>query len=121
MEYIMAEAHMSGAPYMYSVAKKIWSSIHPRNLGSHVIIYPSDRLSIQPRPQGFSVKKWVGREKALGSAGHVYSLNIPEKLIYMQPAGFALREGSSNGKINNNIANYVNIFVCVRFKSLRSI
>ena len=52
----------------------------------------------QPRPQGFSFKKWVGREKALASAGHVYSLNIPEKLIYMQPAGFALTEGSNNGK-----------------------
>ena len=52
----------------------------------------------QPRPQGFSLKKWVGREKALQSAGHVYSLNIPEKLIYMQPAGFALTEGSNNGK-----------------------
>ena len=26
---------------------------------------------IQPRPQGFSLKKWVGREKALASAGHV--------------------------------------------------
>ena len=37
----------------------------------------------QPRLQGFSLKKWVGREKALASAGHVYSLNIPEKLIYM--------------------------------------
>ena len=44
----MAEAHTSGAPYMYSVAKKIWSSIHPRNLGSHVTIYLSDRLSIHP-------------------------------------------------------------------------
>ena len=52
----------------------------------------------QPRPQGFSLKKWVGREKALASAGHVYSLNIPEKLIYMQPAGFALTEGSNNEK-----------------------
>ena len=54
----------------------------------------------QPRPQGFSLKKWVGREKALASAGHVYSLNIPEKLIYMQPAGFALTEveRSNNGK-----------------------
>ena len=30
----------------------------------------------QPRPQGFSLKKWVGREKALASAGHVSSLNI---------------------------------------------
>ena len=54
----------------------------------------------QPRPQGFSLKKWVGREKALASAGHVGSLNIPEKLIYMQPAGFALTgvERSNNGK-----------------------
>ena len=56
------------------------------------------RRMIQPRPQGFSLKKWVGREKALASAGHVYSLNIPEKLIYMQPAGFGLTEGSNNGK-----------------------
>ena len=54
--------------------------------------------SSQPRPQGFSPKKWVGREKTLASAGHVYSLNIPEKLIYMQPAGFALTEESNNGK-----------------------
>ena len=54
----------------------------------------------QPRPQGFSLKKWVGREKALASAGHVHSLNIPEKLIYVQPAGFALTEveRSNNGK-----------------------
>ena len=54
----------------------------------------------QPRPQGFSLKKWVGREKALASAGHVHSLNIPKKLIYMQPAGFALTvvERSNNGK-----------------------
>ena len=55
---------------------------------------------VRPRPQGFSLKKWVGREKALASAGHVYSLNIPEKLIYMQSAGFALTEveRSNNGK-----------------------
>ena len=54
----------------------------------------------QPHPQGFSLKKWVGWEKALASAGHVHSLNIPEKLIYMQPAGFALTEveRSNNGK-----------------------
>ena len=43
-------------------------------------------------PRAFPLKKWVGREKALASAGHVHSLNIPEKLIYMQPAGFALTE-----------------------------
>ena len=28
-------------------------------------------IARQPRPQGFSLKKWVGREKALASAGHV--------------------------------------------------
>ena len=65
--------------------------------GIHLARYPSVE---QPRPQGFSLKKWVGREKALASAGHVHSLNIPEKLIYMQPAGFALTEveRSNNGK-----------------------
>ena len=31
----------------------------------------NDHALIQPRPQGFSLKKWVGREKALASAGHV--------------------------------------------------
>ena len=30
-----------------------------------------DPTKRQPRPQGFSLKKWVGREKALASAGHV--------------------------------------------------
>ena len=51
-------------------------------------------------PRAFPFKKWVGREKALASAGHVHSLNIPEKLIYMQPADFALTEveRSNNGK-----------------------
>ena len=55
-------------------------------------------------PRAFPLKKWVGREKALASAGHVHSLNILEKLIYMQPfmqpAGFALTEveRSNNGK-----------------------
>ena len=52
----------------------------------------------QPRPQGFSLKKWVGREKALASVGHVHSLNIPEKLIYMQPAALTEVERSNNGK-----------------------
>ena len=57
-------------------------------------------IPCQPRPQGFSLKKWVGRKKALASAGYVHSLNILEKLIYMQPAGFALTEveRSNNGK-----------------------
>ena len=66
----------------------------------HMIILGKSLLQIfcQPRPQGFSLKKWVGREKALASAGHVYSLNILTKLIYMQPAGFALTGGSNNGK-----------------------
>ena len=42
----------------------------------------------------------MGWETALASAGHVHSLNIPEKLIYVQPSGFALTEveGSNNGK-----------------------
>ena len=73
----------------------------------------------QPRPQGFSLKKWVGREKALASAGHVHSLNIPEKLIYMQPAGFVLTEVERSNDIYRDL--YVNIFASVRFKSLRSI
>ena len=47
---------------------------------------PNDAVD-QSRPEGFSLKKWEGREKALASAGHVHSVNIPEKLIYMQPAG----------------------------------
>ena len=42
----------------------------------------------------------MGREKALASAGHVHSLDIPEKLIYMQPASFGLTEveWSNDGK-----------------------
>ena len=55
-------------------------------------------IMYQPRPQGFSLKKWVGRENALASAGHVQNLNIPEKLIYMQPAGFAPTEGERSNK-----------------------
>ena len=72
-----------------------WSSILGERLEN-----PHQLQSRQPRPQGFSLKKWVGREKALASAGHVHSLNIPEKLIYMQPVGFALTEveRSNNGK-----------------------
>ena len=38
-------------------------------------LYPSNskiyERGPQPRPQGFSLKNWVGREKALASAGHV--------------------------------------------------
>ena len=52
-------------------------------------------------PRAFPLKNgWGGKLKALASAGHVYSLNIPEKLIYMQPDGFALTEveRSNNGK-----------------------
>ena len=76
----------------YSVVRNFCGIKFPPVLESYIQTHP------QPRPQGFSLKKWVGREKALASAGHVYSLNIPEKLIYMQPAGFALTEGSNNGK-----------------------
>ena len=73
---------------------------------------------LQPRPQGFSLKKWVGREKALASAGHVHSLNIPEKLIYMQPAGFVLTEVERSNDIYRDL--YVNIFASVRcFKFMK--
>ena len=98
--------------------KKIHSSkiFHTPSLRLFLMVRP---LHGQPRPQGFSLKKWVGREKALASAGHVYSLNISEKLIYMQPAGLRWQKGATTE--NNNIANYINIFACVRFKSLRSI
>ena len=29
-------------------------------------------MMMQPRPQGLSLKKWVGREKVLASPGHVH-------------------------------------------------
>ena len=32
--------------------------------------------SFQPRPQGFSLNKWVGREKALASAGHLSFISL---------------------------------------------
>ena len=43
----------------------------------------------QPRLQGFSLKKWVGREKALASADHVALLNI--YIYFSRPTHF-LRE-----------------------------
>ena len=51
-------------------------------------------------PRAFPLKNGRGGKKAVASAGHVHSLNIPEKLIYMQPAGFELTEveGSNNEK-----------------------
>ena len=85
VDYFRTNEHFNGAK------KK-------KKLISKTLMVRLTGLGVQPRPQGFSLKKWVGREKALASAGHVYSLNIPEKLIYMQPAGFALTEGSNNGK-----------------------
>ena len=78
--------------------EQVNTSMVEKKLISKTLMVRLTGLGVQPRPQGFSLKKWVGREKALASAGHVYSLNIPEKLIYMQPAGFALTEGSNNGK-----------------------
>ena len=87
--------------------------------GILIQMYTTYHIQEQPRPQGFSLKKWVGREKALASAGHVHSLNIPEKLIYMQPAGFVLTEVERSNDIYRDL--YVNIFASVRFKSLRSI
>ena len=79
-----------------------WDKLHEKDQ-PELCFHPFHQRSFmphcsQPRPQGFSPQKWVGREKALASAGHVYSLNIPEKLIYMQLAGFALTERSNNGK-----------------------
>ena len=47
---------------------------------------------------GLFPQKMGGAGIGWASAGHVYSLNIPEKLIYMQPAGFGRTEGSNNGK-----------------------
>ena len=32
--------------------------------------------SFKPRPQGFSLNKWVGREKALASAGHLSFISL---------------------------------------------
>ena len=78
--------------------EQVNTSMVEKKLISKTLMVRLTGLGVQPRPQGFSLKKWVGREKALASAGHVYSLNIPEKLIYMQPAGFALTEGSNNGE-----------------------
>ena len=78
--------------------EQVNTSMVEKKLISKTLMVRLTGLGVQPRPQGFSLKKWVGREKALASAGHVYSLNIPEKLIYMQPAGFALAQGSNNGK-----------------------
>ena len=82
-------------------AKQTGAANHVYCLHTTVLVQRVNRNQAkQPRPQGFSLKKWVGREKALASAGHVHSLNIPEKLIYMQPAGFALAEVErrNNGK-----------------------
>ena len=41
-------ARASGAP-LSPIIKKIWLSVHPKNVGSHVTVRPSDRPS---RPQG---------------------------------------------------------------------
>ena len=93
---------VSSAMLFFHVKLRAWTNLFT---GCTAIFYPRGLMlprtcRSQPRPQGFSLKKWVGREKALASAGHVHSLNIPEKLIYMQPAGFALTEveRSNNGK-----------------------
>ena len=52
----------------------------------------------QPRPQGFSLKKKGGAGKGPGIGWSPVKPKYSEKLIYMQPAGFALTEGSNNGK-----------------------
>ena len=86
-------AYFIGSGYAGSVSF-FFSDCRPRF--SRLAAFP---LNARARVHNlFALKKWVGREKALASAGHVYSLNIPAKLVYMQPAGFALTEGSNNGK-----------------------
>ena len=52
--------------------------VHHQSLAFRARLYdakneaPEEEAGLdQPRPQGFSLKKWVGREKALASAGHV--------------------------------------------------
>ena len=62
----------------------------------------------------------MGREKALASAGHVHSLNIPEKVIYVQPAGFALTEveESNNGKYQHRkLCQYFRVCEIQKLKS----
>ena len=80
--------------------KQCFSVLHQNSVGGLSISFSEAGMIGQLRPQGFSLNKWVGREKALASAGHLHSLKIPEKLIYTQPTGFALTEveGSNNGK-----------------------
>ena len=51
--------------------------------------YLTSTTQAQPRLQGFSLKKWVGRENALASAGHVALLNI---YIYFFRPTYFLRE-----------------------------
>ena len=50
----------------------------------------------QPRPQGFSFKKMGGAGKGPAIGWSRVQPKYSEKLIYMQPAGFALTEGSNN-------------------------
>ena len=47
--------------------------------------------------------------------------NYSREANLYEPAGFALTEVDGATMEINNIANYVNIFASVRFKSLRSI
>ena len=70
--------------YVTSTLKKnSYEEFHnEKNSCGTTIPYP---LPPQPRPQGFSLKKWVGREKALASAGHVHSLNTVFIRISAQP------------------------------------
>ena len=56
---------------------KDWPTSRRRRVSpfSRGVIFTRARVSLallsQPRPQGFSLKKWVGWEMALASAGHV--------------------------------------------------
>ena len=68
---------LTGSPYYRGRLKFHDFRAIMTNTPYSAFAYFEQLFSLQPRPQGFSLKKWVGREKALASAGHVHSLNIP--------------------------------------------
>ena len=52
---------------------------------------------LQPRPQGFSLKKWVGREKALASASLVCYTAVFSVVTQSSSPQGALRDDTKNG------------------------
>ena len=53
------------------VPREIKDNVWAKSCGQDVERRIMGDMQIQPCPQGFSLKKRVGREKALASAGHV--------------------------------------------------